>query len=190
MRAIPVFFVCYFFQSVCKTFYGAGTRNYFCGMLKAMLRAAGIFYFAVLFYIFFLARRRPRPSFNRHLMPHNIVPLKHKFEDAALYHTMRDIDKWNFITDLAGNIILFIPLPFFLALIFNIRGTAKLLLVSFVVSFVVETCQYFLGIGVADVDDVILNTLGACIGVVFLKLIIGYRMRYRSAYAREKKKAS
>ncbi len=161
-----------------KTFYITVVRGYFCRMLlKGTLRAAGIIYFSVLFYIFFLARRRPRPSFNRHVFPPNIIPLRNKFQDAALYHTMRDIDKWNFITDLLGNILIFIPVPFFLSLFFRIKSTARLVLISFLLSFLVESCQYILGIGVADVDDVILNTLGACIGVVLLRLVVGFRMK-------------
>jgi len=150
-------------------------------LLKGIFRVTGIFYFSVLFYIFFLARRRPRPTFNRHIFPHNIIPLKHKFEDAALYHAMSAIEKWNFITDLVGNIILFIPLPFFLALVFNVKSTTKLLLIAFLISFMVETCQYVLGIGVADIDDVILNTLGASMGAVLLQLVIGYRMRRKDS---------
>ncbi|HTL08534.1 MAG TPA: VanZ family protein [Chitinophagaceae bacterium] len=144
-----------------------------------MLRTAGVLYFSLLFYIFFLARRRPRPSFNRHIFPHNFIPLKHKFEDAALYHTMHDIEKWNFITDLVGNIVLFIPLPFFLSLIFNIKSTARLVLVCFLISLVVEVTQYVAGIGVADVDDIIFNTLGACMGAVLVKVWLAMQLRWR-----------
>lgn len=94
---------------------------------------------------------------------------------------MSAVEKWNFITDLVGNIILFIPLPFFLALVFNVKSTTKLLLIAFLISFMVETCQYVLGIGVADIDDVILNTLGASMGAVLLQLVIGYRMRRKDS---------
>jgi len=154
-----------------KSFYIPAPGGYFCRMLlKAMFRAAGVFYFSLLFYIFFLARRRPRPTFNRHIFPHNIVPLKHKFEDAAAYHTMSPIDKWNFITDLVGNIVLFVPLPFFLLLFFGIKNQGRVMLIAFCMSLGVEITQYLLGIGVADVDDIILNILGAGAGILLLKL--------------------
>ena len=135
-----------------------------------MFRVAGVFYFSLLFYIFFLARRRPRPTFNRHIFPHNIVPLKHKFEDAAVYQSMSAIEKWNFITDLVGNIVLFVPLPFFLLLFFGLKTPGKVMLIAFCISLGVEVSQYLLGIGVADVDDIILNTLGAAMGILLLKL--------------------
>lgn len=35
-------------------------------------------------------------------------------------------------------------------------------------SMIVEFTQYILKIGVADFDDIILNTFGACLGVVLL----------------------
>jgi len=93
---------------------------------------------------------------------------------------MHDIEKWNFITDLVGNIILFIPLPFFLSLLFNIKSAARLVLTCSLVSLVVEVSQYVLGIGVADVDDIIFNTLGACMGAVLVKIWLAMKLKWLS----------
>lgn len=139
-------------------------------LLKAMLRTAGIFYFAVLFYIFFLARRRPRPSLTRHRFPHNLIPFRQKLHDLSYYHSMSAFERWNFLTDLLGNIGLFVPLPFFLLVFFRIKDTWKALLVAAVISSGVEITQYIFRIGIADIDDIILNITGAIIGVALLKL--------------------
>lgn len=135
-----------------------------------MFRAAGMFYFAVLFYIFFLARRRPRPSLTRQRYPHNLVPFRQKLQEFSYFHSMSAFEKWNFLTDLLGNIGLFVPMPFFLLFFFRIKEGWKAVLIAAVISGGVEITQYFFRIGIADIDDIILNVLGAIIGVVFLKL--------------------
>jgi glycopeptide antibiotics resistance protein len=139
-------------------------------LLKAMLRAAGVFYFAVLFYIFFLARRRPRPSLTRHRFPHNLIPFRQKLQDLSFYHGMSAFERWNFLTDLLGNIALFVPMPFFLAFFLKIKEPWKILFIAACISGGVEITQYFLRIGIADIDDILLNILGAVIGAGILKL--------------------
>ncbi|MEO6315519.1 MAG: VanZ family protein [Chitinophagaceae bacterium] len=141
-------------------------------LLKAVFRTAGLFYVSLLFYIFFMARRRPRPSLHSHNHPHNLIPLKNKIADIHAYQSLTQAERWNFNTDLFGNIILFIPLPFFLLLFFGTRRAGKLILVGLAISLSVEISQFVLGIGVADIDDVILNTLGTCIGAVFVRLLL------------------
>lgn len=69
-----------------------------------------------------------------------------------------------FLTNLFGNVLLFLPFPF-LIIIFSFRKTlADVLLAAFLLSICVETAQYLFRIGVADVDDVLLNVFGARIG--------------------------
>ncbi len=135
-----------------------------------MLRTAGIFYFAVLFYIFFLARRRPRPSLTRHRFPHNLIPFRQKLQDLSYYHSMSAFERWNFLTDLLGNIGLFVPLPFFLVFFFKIKEPWKTVVIAAIISGGVELTQYIFRIGIADIDDILLNILGAVIGAGILKL--------------------
>lgn len=71
-----------------------------------------------------------------------------------------------------GNIVLFMPLGFLLPLIFP--KTDKLLimfLLSLLVSVCLEASQYFFQSGFADIDDVILNTLGGVLGYGFFAFI-------------------
>jgi glycopeptide antibiotics resistance protein len=139
--------------------------------MKTIIKTAGLFYFVILFYIFFLARRRPHPTLFLHREPVNFIPLIYKLNTISDYHTLRPLDKWIFITDLFGNIALFMPLPFFLVFIFHVNSLRKTIRIAIIISVCIELIQFIFSIGVADIDDVILNTLGAIIGGVILKLL-------------------
>jgi glycopeptide antibiotics resistance protein len=65
-----------------------------------------------------------------------------------------------------------LPLGIFLPLLYRrISNFFLLLLVSFLVSTTIELLQLITSFRSADVDDVFLNTLGACIGFLIYKLI-------------------
>ena len=64
---------------------------------------------------------------------------------------------------LLGNIIMFSPLGFFVALLWRHPCWQKSLLAGFCSSFLVEIIQFFVGRG-SDINDVILNSLGALCG--------------------------
>ncbi|MEP7277589.1 MAG: VanZ family protein, partial [Bacteroidota bacterium] len=136
-----------------------------------MIKIIGFFYFCILFYIFFLARRRPHPTFFLHKAPVNLIPVRNKLITISEYNKLISADRWLFISDLFGNIILFLPLPFFLFFIFGIKKSSKIIFVSCLTSICIEFIQFFFSIGMADIDDVILNTLGAALGVVILKAL-------------------
>ncbi|MEO6915544.1 MAG: VanZ family protein [Chitinophagaceae bacterium] len=133
---------------------------------KAFVNLLGIgfsiFYFLTFFYIVFLARRR------RHMTGRytNLVP----FEGTiANYHELNPANSsqvYNFYTNLYGNIILFIPFSIILLWLFRVRNKLKVLFYGFLVSVSIECIQFTLKIGIADIDDVILNTTGALIGVM------------------------
>lgn len=69
---------------------------------------------------------------------------------------------WRFLM-LLGNTLLFAPLGFFPALLGRRPRWWKALLTGFCASFFIEFVQFFIGRS-SDIDDVILNTLGALIG--------------------------
>ena len=64
-----------------------------------------------------------------------------------------------------GNILLFVPMGFFLPYLFKGVNSAKrlILLVSFL-SLCIEVLQLLTATGEFDVDDVLLNTIGAGLG--------------------------
>ena len=83
------------------------------------------------------------------------------------------------IANLAGNVLVFVPLGAYLSWIRQ-RATAWttwLFVVS--VSVAVEVTQGVLGVGTSDIDDVILNGIGGLIGIVAWRLLVAL-LRERS----------
>ena len=67
--------------------------------------------------------------------------------------------------NIIGNILLFFPWGFLAPLLFYyLQSTKKILFSTIILSVCAELLQFALVIGVADVDDVIFNTIGALIG--------------------------
>jgi len=64
---------------------------------------------------------------------------------------------------LLGNVVMFVPLGFFTALLWRAPRWRRALLIGFCVSLFIEVVQFFIGRS-SDIDDVILNTLGALCG--------------------------
>lgn len=78
------------------------------------------------------------------------------------------------ISNLFGNIILFIPLGIFLPLIFEKQNKFFLfLLTATIIPIIVEFIQFFTKLGTADIDDVILNVFGSLIGYSIFKIFWG-----------------
>ena len=74
------------------------------------------------------------------------------------------------IEDLLLNIILFIPLGFLLPYIWPKLNFWKTALIALVFSAAIEGMQYFAQLGCCDIDDVINNTIGACMGYGIFRL--------------------
>lgn len=74
---------------------------------------------------------------------------------------------WNLIYNVAGNLIWFVPLGFILC---GRRGW-QVLLCGAALSACIELSQYLLMTGVTDIDDVILNALGAWLGREICRII-------------------
>lgn len=72
---------------------------------------------------------------------------------------------------------MFIPLPIILLTLFKIRSRWLVMFLCVGVSFAIEIIQYIFAIGIADSDDIILNSTGAGIGILlysgYLKLLQG-----------------
>jgi len=71
---------------------------------------------------------------------------------------------------------MFVPLGLLLPLVdVRFRSFRKLLLAMIALSVTIETLQFFLSFlnnpRSADIDDVILNTLGACLGFAIYRLL-------------------
>ncbi|MBE6540865.1 MAG: VanZ family protein [Ruminococcaceae bacterium] len=75
------------------------------------------------------------------------------------------------IINLAGNIVMFIPLGFFVPWFFDkFRSFVRTFAFSAGVIFVVEIVQLFTLLGSADIDDLILNLIGVSLGYALFRL--------------------
>lgn len=75
------------------------------------------------------------------------------------------------IGNVLGNVMAFVPLGAFLPLLRRRPGSGMNLFIVVCVSVVVEIIQGVFGLGASDVDDVILNTLGGLLGILFFTLL-------------------
>ncbi len=72
------------------------------------------------------------------------------------------------LVNVLGNICMFVPIGFFIPLLWRQRGW-KVVLYGFCLSAFIEFCQLFL-IRATDIDDLILNTLGTAAGLFIYSL--------------------
>ena len=91
----------------------------------------------------------------------NLTPFKEIFR----YELMST----SFIKQVIGNIILFIPLGYFVSYYCKLKGIVGITIVSILSSVTIEIVQHFIGRSV-DIDDIILNVTGGIIGFLFYKL--------------------
>jgi glycopeptide antibiotics resistance protein len=75
-------------------------------------------------------------------------------------------------SNVGGNIIIFVPLGTYLSLFKNNKRVITNLLFIFIVSLFIEIIQGSLGIGAADIDDIILNCLGGLVGILVYKFLL------------------
>lgn len=99
----------------------------------------------------------------------NLIPFRTILEYAHM--VLADADGHAFI-NLAGNVVMFVPLGFFLPLLWpGLRPLKRFLLCSMAIILSIETIQLFTFLGSCDIDDLILNVLGAAIGFLLFQLV-------------------
>lgn len=95
---------------------------------------------------------------------YNVIP----FESIYTIISARNIRV--ILTNVLGNIVLFIPLGIFLKVIWIRINKLQVILISLLISCSIEFTQFFAhGLRTADIDDVILNLIGTIIGYAILK---------------------
>ena len=73
-----------------------------------------------------------------------------------------------FIYLFVGNIVWFIPLGGYLLWKHEKCTVLQATIIGFLLSLVIEASQYVFGVGVTELDDLVLNTTGTLIGAVFM----------------------
>ena len=102
---------------------------------------------------------------NLNLEPFRTIRLFLKVLDNQIYSTSA-------LINLGGNVLLFIPLGFFLPLVFpSLQKFWRTTLVTILIITAVELTQLFTLLGSCDIDDLILNLFGVSIGYLVFKCI-------------------
>lgn len=129
---------------------------------KAVYRALLLLYIALLFYLTWF----PGPF--RQAGGYVGINL-HPFTTIRLYLRLHGPAVW---INLAGNLAAFLPLGFLLPrCCIRYSRWWHTVLAALCVSLLVEAVQYLTGMGSLDVDDVMLNALGAAAGFFLHKLV-------------------
>ena len=130
-----------------------------------------VVYILVVLYVVFLDPTRVAGE--RYAEP-RWMPLKSTYDfiiEAG--QSLRYIRYWAFfLLNLIGNIIMFMPLGFLLdALSTGAANKIRVIAIAFFFSLGIELLQMVLMIGVYDADDIVLNTLGAWLGLCLYRIM-------------------
>lgn len=118
-------------------------------------------YTIALLYMMFYASGR-EPSEISYIQHKPFITIQHFFND-------NNIDNQAFIVNIFGNIFLFSPFGWLGIIIKKFNHFVPITLFFLLAISTIESIQYFTGRGVADIDDVFLNTLGMLIGFFLFK---------------------
>ena len=123
--------------------------------LKKLYKILIPFYTLFLLYLMFF-------GFGRSQYDINIVRLIPMFSTVGF---VKQTILWKtIIINIFGNILIFVPFGF-LGIVFLKLNQFWILILDFLFAIIiVESLQYFTRLGVFDIDDVILNTVGVAIG--------------------------
>ncbi|HET6993700.1 MAG TPA: VanZ family protein [Chitinophagaceae bacterium] len=138
---------------------------------------------ALLFCLLMLSKYilfKKNPPYYKHYFAHEYrhYTLKQGWKQANLrpFHTItlfssdRVSSEYSY-KNIGGNIIGFIPLGVLLPIVLPFfRRWWRLTLAVFLISLSYETLQLFAGVGIFDVDDLLLNTTGGIIGFVLFAI--------------------
>ncbi len=133
-------------------------------IIKGILIAA---WFAVLFRI---------TVFRPGCFSHGLFSGRLEWDAFAYYAELAARGNWRYFTYLfVGNLLWFLPA----GVLVRLRGgkLPQAALAGFLLSLCVETGQFVLGSGVSELDDLILNTLGAVLGCALAALVFRLRRR-------------
>ncbi|WP_335871142.1 VanZ family protein [Bacillus sp. 2205SS5-2] len=136
-------------------FFGERVVTLYTGKLRKITLALLILYTILIFYLLFIGFNRSS-YFGSPNLAYNLIP-----KGIPLHLPMgRDFQIWFFEL---GNFIAFLPFGVVIPLLFRCNFIRFIILFLFSIT-VLETLQMFLRLGSFDIDDILVNTLGAAVG--------------------------
>ena len=106
-----------------------------------------IYYIILLFNMAFFARYNIVDSYN-------IIPFK------SIINIISNRNVYSIIINIFGNLLIFMPLEYFIIELLNIKKIYVNFILSFIIILIIELLQFIFKVGVFDVDDLILCVLG------------------------------
>lgn len=113
-----------------------------------------IYYIILLFNMVMFAR------YTR-IVSYNLIPFK------SIFDVLKNGTSYSIIINIFGNLFVFMPLEYFLIELFKVRKFSVNFIISFGIILLIELFQYVFNVGVLDIDDLILSTLGMMIFYIF-----------------------
>lgn len=139
-----------------------------------------ILYLCLLAYFMFFSESFGRTDTDRGYQ-YNLVPFK---EIARYFRYYSLLGPLLFLINIIGNVAAFMPFGFFLPIISRrSKKWYNTVMFGLVFSLALETLQLVFRVGSFDVDDMILNTLGAALGFVSYQVLQRMRIIYRQRRA-------
>ena len=124
-------------------------------------------YMACLIYFLIFSERDGRTLSNREYH-YNLELFK---EIKRFWTYRRELGMETVVVNLVGNVGVFVPVGMAVPLLYErFRRFPQVALLSFEVSLAAEVIQLVAKVGTFDVDDLLLNTIGGCVGYVLFIL--------------------
>lgn len=126
-----------------------------------------LYFFLLVYIVFFIKRRSGYQDYRKTI---NLYPFKEKLPNLKKINGNDLSLQMDFFMDVFGNILMFIPFPFALVWLLTSKiSYPKIFLIVVLTSLSIEISQFIFNKGVPDMDDVILNSAGGCIGIALQK---------------------
>ncbi len=154
-----VFFVCLIAVTLRLTYIFRGNQKLV--FHKELMHLLFIVYILCLYYLLTKSDSSSTNSIN-------LIPFKEMFR----YEFGSD----KFMRNIIGNILMFVPFGYFASRYLNSKKCSTILISTAIICTGIEGMQYYLG-RVFDIDDIILNTLGAFIGFLIYVALTAIKER-------------
>lgn len=141
-------------------------------IINRMLVIFFIVYILLLLYIMFFCRLNSIVSMPYDIWLHNmynLLPFRNLYD--FLTAPVKTTDYFIIILkNILGNIVLFLPFGFFLPALFSkCANFKKFFLITLLTLFIVELLQFLTMLGAFDINDIVLNLIGAIVGFLINK---------------------
>lgn len=125
-------------------------------------------YLILLVYFLFFSERYGRTSIREYRYNLELFAEIRRF---IKYRNLLSVE--SFLVNLVGNLVGFMPFGFFIPMLSKKKKFFQVLLLSFQFTLTIEMIQLFTKVGIFDVDDLFLNTVGGVLGYICYRIAYG-----------------